>query len=57
MADHVPAATANSVLIILTKAVGGSSLDHGMRVVGTNPGDMESALRGQVMRAFKGKPC
>jgi len=38
--DHLPATTANSALITLTRAMGGASLDHGVRVVGINPGDM-----------------
>ena len=41
-ADHLPATTANSALITLTRSVGGTSLDHGIRVVGINPGDMEN---------------
>lgn len=34
--------TANSALIALTRALGGTSLDDGIRVVGINPGDMEN---------------
>ena len=38
--DHLPATTANASLIALTRAIGGTSLDHGVRVLGINPGDM-----------------
>ena len=34
--------TANAALIALTQALGGTSLDDGIRVVGVNPGDMEN---------------
>lgn len=37
--DHLPATTANAALITLTRAMGGTSLNHGVRVVGVNPGD------------------
>ena len=34
--------TANGALVTLTRALGGTSLDDGIRVVGINPGDMEN---------------
>lgn len=49
--------TANGALITLTRALGGTSLDDGIRVLGINPGDMENergimALRHHAERAF-----
>ena len=49
--------TANAGLIALTRALGGTSLDDGIRVVGVNPGDMENergimALRRYARRAY-----
>ncbi len=41
-ADYAAGVTANSALIALTRALGGTSLDDGIRVVGVNPGDMEN---------------
>lgn len=51
-ADHVSAITANSALITLTKAVGGVSLDHGIRVVGISPGDMENERGTMFLRQY-----
>ena len=39
-ADYAAGISANSALATLTRALGGESLDHGVRVVGVNPGDM-----------------
>ena len=49
--------TANGALITLTRALGGTSLDDGIRVLGINPGDMENergimALRRHAEKAF-----
>lgn len=49
--------TANSALITLTRALGGTSLNDGIRVVGIAPGDMENErgimfLRRQAKAAF-----
>ena len=49
--------TANSALITLTRALGGTSLNDGIRVVGIAPGDMENErgimfLRRQAEAAF-----
>ena len=54
-ADHVPATTANAALITLTRAVGGVSLDHGIRVVGINPGDMENERGRMFLRRYAAK--
>lgn len=54
-ADHLPATTANSALITLTRAVGGTSLDHGIRVVGINPGDMENERGTMFLRRYAKK--
>lgn len=54
-ADHVPATTANSALITLTRAVGGASLDDGIRVVGINPGDMENERGTMFLRRYAKK--
>ena len=39
-ADYAAGISANSALAALTRALGGESLDHGVRVVGVSPGDM-----------------
>lgn len=49
--------TANGALITMTRALGGTSLNDGIRVVGINPGDMENErgimfLRQQAEQAF-----
>ena len=49
--------TANGALITLTRALGGTSLNHGKRVLGINPGDMENGrgilfLRRQAEKEF-----
>lgn len=54
-ADHVPATTANSALITLTRAVGGTSLDDGIRVVGINPGDMVNERGTMFLRRYAEK--
>ena len=55
--DYAAGVTANAALITLTRALGGTSLEHGIRVVGINPGDMENErgvlfLRRQAEKAF-----
>ncbi len=54
-ADSVPATMANSALIALTRAVGGESLDHGVRVVGINPGDMNNERGRMFLRRYAQK--
>ena len=39
-ADYAAGISANAALSTLTRALGGESLDHGVRVVGVSPGDM-----------------
>ena len=41
-ADYAAGVAANSALIALTRALGGASLDDGIRVFGISPGDMEN---------------
>ena len=50
--DHLPATTANAALITLTRAMGGASLDHGVRVVGINPGDMVNERGMMFLRRY-----
>jgi NAD(P)-dependent dehydrogenase (short-subunit alcohol dehydrogenase family) len=56
-ADYAAGISANSALSTLTRALGGESLDHGVRVVGVSPGDMTNErgmefLRRQAEREF-----
>ncbi|MCE2520021.1 MAG: SDR family oxidoreductase [Alphaproteobacteria bacterium] len=49
--------TANGALVTLTRALGGTSLDDGIRVLGISPGDMENdrgimALRHHALNKF-----
>lgn len=53
--DHLPATTANSALITFTRAMGGASLDHGVRVVGINPGDMVNERGVMFLRRYATK--
>lgn len=53
--DHLPATTANSALITLTRAMGGTSLDHGVRVVGINPGDCVNERGMMFLRRYAEK--
>ena len=52
LSDHLPGITANSALITLTRAMGGVSLDDGIRVVGMNPGDMANERGRMFMRRY-----
>ncbi len=47
--------TANGALVTLTRALGGTSLDDGIRVVGDNPGDMENERGIMALRHHAGK--
>ncbi len=56
-ADYAAGLSANSALATLTRALGGESLDHGVRVVGVSPGDMTNErgmefLRRQAEKEF-----
>ncbi len=42
-ADYAAGISANAALAALTRALGGESLDHGVRVAGVSPGDMTNA--------------
>jgi len=41
-ADYIAGSTANAALMAFTRALGGQSLDFGVRVVGVNPGPVET---------------
>ena len=56
-ANYAAGISANSALSTLTRALGGESLDHGVRVVGVSPGDMTNErgvefLRRQAEKEF-----
>ncbi len=56
-ADYAAGVSANAALAALTRALGGESLDHGVRVVGVSPGDMTNTrgvefLRRQAEKEF-----
>jgi len=53
--DHLPATTGNAALITLTRAMGGVSLDYGVRVVGINPGDMENERGMMFLKRYAAK--
>src|SRR4029079_10887318 len=42
-ANYIAGSTANAALMAFTKALGGQSLDFGVRVVGVNPGTRATA--------------
>jgi NAD(P)-dependent dehydrogenase (short-subunit alcohol dehydrogenase family) len=41
-ASYIAGSTGNAALMAFTKALGGGSVDHGVRVVGVNPGQVET---------------
>ena len=41
-ADYIAGTSGNAALMAFTRALGGQSLDHGIRVVGVNPGPVET---------------
>ena len=51
--DYVAGSSGNAGLVAFTRAVGSMSLDHGVRVLGVNPGytQTERAVRGFRIRA------
>ena len=49
-ADYAAGISANSALAALTRALGGESLDHGVRVVGVSPGDMTNRRGTEFLR-------
>ena len=48
--DYIAGITANGALITLTRALGGTSLNDGIRVLGINPGDMENERGEKFLR-------
>jgi hypothetical protein len=40
--DYIAGTTGNAALMAFTRTLGGDSLDHGVRVVGVNPGQIET---------------
>lgn len=48
--NYVAGTTGNAALMAFTKAVGGQSLDHGVRVVGVNPGPIATERMTRLMR-------
>jgi NAD(P)-dependent dehydrogenase (short-subunit alcohol dehydrogenase family) len=56
-ADYIVGSSGNAALMAFTRGVGGASMDEGIRVVGVNPGPvnterMESLLRQQAVENF-----
>ena len=49
-AAYVAGSTGNAALMSFTKALGGRSLDHGVRVVGVNPGPVDTARMLKIMK-------
>ena len=49
--NYICGATANAALIAFTQALGGDSMDHGIRVVGINPGPVENERLIELTRA------
>jgi NAD(P)-dependent dehydrogenase (short-subunit alcohol dehydrogenase family) len=48
-ASYIAGSTGNAALMAFTRALGGASVDHGVRVVGVNPGQIDTdRLRGQL---------
>jgi 3-oxoacyl-[acyl-carrier protein] reductase len=56
-ADYIVGSAGNAALMAFTRGVGGSSIDDGVRVVGVNPGlvnteRLEAILRAQAAQRF-----
>jgi NAD(P)-dependent dehydrogenase (short-subunit alcohol dehydrogenase family) len=49
-ASYIAGSTGNAALMAFTKALGGASLDHGVRVVGVNPGPVATDRMVKIMR-------
>ena len=49
--NYICGATANAALIAFTQALGGDSMEHGVRVVGVNPGPVETGRLEALARA------
>jgi NAD(P)-dependent dehydrogenase (short-subunit alcohol dehydrogenase family) len=50
-ANYIAGSTGNAALMAFTRALGGESVDHGVRVVGVNPGQIETDRLRQRMEA------
>jgi NAD(P)-dependent dehydrogenase (short-subunit alcohol dehydrogenase family) len=50
-AGYIAGSTGNAALMAFTKALGGASLDHGVRVVGINPGPVATDRMVKIMRS------
>ncbi len=49
-ASYFAGSTGNAALMSFTKALGGRSMDHGIRVVGVNPGPVDTARMLKIMK-------
>lgn len=49
--NYICGATANAALIAFTQALGGDSMEHGVRVVGVNPGPVATGRLEELARA------
>ena len=49
-ASYIAGSTGNAALMAFTKALGGRSLDHGVRVIGVNPGPVATDRMLKIMR-------
>lgn len=49
-ANYIAGSTANAALMAFTRALGGVSLDYGVRVVGVNPGPVETDRMVKLMK-------
>ncbi|MBL8669956.1 MAG: SDR family oxidoreductase [Alphaproteobacteria bacterium] len=49
-ANYIAGSTGNAALMSFTKALGGASLDHGIRVVGVNPGPVATDRMIKLMK-------
>lgn len=49
-ANYIAGSTGNAALMAFTKALGGTSLDHGIRVVGVNPGPVATDRMVKLMK-------
>ena len=49
-ADYIAGTTGNAALMAFTRALGGRSLDHGIRVVGVNPGPVDTDRIHKLLR-------
>jgi len=50
-ADYIAGTTGNAALMAFTRALGGRSLDHGVRVLGVNPGPVRTERIVKLLRA------